>query len=137
MSNDTNVPEPDKPTSAVEVPGCDGDDRSTKSRRRRRNRRQRNKPVEVKFEGETPEMNKNVFQALTESNDRRQFTRTMEALERYINKKLKYPGDLRSLYQSLELPVLVDPVDISATDAQNPAKLLVWSENKKTYLKRK
>ena len=39
--------------------------------------------------------------------------------------------------QELTLPRLYDPVDISETDAKNVAKTLVWTEEKKAYLKRK
>ena len=136
MTNEGDEPTPGPPNSSGDVSGNDGDDKSTKTRRKRRNRRQRNNR-ENNFAGETAEMNRNVFQTLTESNDRRQFTKTVEALERYINKKLRYPGDLKSLYQKLEMPTLVDPPDITEEDAKNMAKSLVWSEKKKSYLKRK
>ena len=59
----------------------------------------------------------------------------IEALERYCNKTLRFPGDIMSLYQDLTLPVLVD-LDIPPTEANNPAKLLVWQEKKKSFLKK-
>ena len=40
------------------------------------------------FKGETSEMQGHVFQTFAESGSRRQFKKTTEALERYINKKL-------------------------------------------------
>ena len=77
----------------------------------------------------------NIFQTLAKSGNRRQFTKTVEALELYYNKKLRFTGDLKSLYQDLTLPILVEPPDISSTEAKNAAKLLVWQEKKKSFLK--
>ena len=110
----------------------DGDEQSVRTRRRRRQRRQRNKNKEKAFVGETAEMNENVFQTLTESGDRRQFTKTLEALERYINKKLRYPGDLKSLYQDLSKPVLVDPPYLTDAEAKTLAKHLFGRKRRNT-----
>ena len=140
MSNGNDGPEPEAPTSAVDAFGQDTNERSTSSRskRRSRNKRQRFKnKTENLFTGETVEMNKNVFQTLPESNDHTQFTTSLEALERYINKKLRYPRDLNSLHQRLTMPTLMNPADITADHAKNAAKLLVWSKNKKELLKEK
>ena len=66
------------------------------------------------------------FLTLIKSGNRRQFTKTIEALERYYNKKLRFYGDFKSLYQNLILPVLVGPPVITSTEAKNPAKLSMW-----------
>ena len=94
MSNTTYEITPivtESATSGVVTQNLEGDDQSIRSRRRRRNCRPKSKIKENYFKRETVEMNENVFQTLTESGDRRQFTKTVEALERDINKKLKYP----------------------------------------------
>ena len=81
-------------------------------------------------------MKGNVFQTLAESKNRQQFLKTVEALERYSNKKLKHLGDLQHLFQMHELPTLKSPGDITDSEAKNPAKLLIWQEGMKSYLKR-
>ena len=83
------------------------------------------KPKVNSFKGETFEMHGYVFQKLAELGNRRQFTKTLEALDRYINKKLKFTGDMRSLYQRCESPKLTDPGDICEEDAQKPITLLL------------
>ena len=42
-------------------------------------------------------MNGHVFQCFNECEDKKHFSKTVEALGEYIAKKLKYPGDMVSL----------------------------------------
>lgn len=60
---------------------------------------------------------------------------TVKALERYINKKLRFLGNLRFLYQRYEDPRLEDPGGISDEDIKKPMKLLAWQEKTKAILK--
>jgi hypothetical protein len=46
---------------------------------------QKNKAI---FKGSTPEMNNNVFECYDEQSDRRQYAKTLEALEGYAKKNL-------------------------------------------------
>ena len=91
------------------------------------------KPKE-KFEGETPDMNGHVFQTYSESQDKRQFTKTMEALQHYVNKHCKFPRDMADLFQ-LKTPTVTEPADISSSDANNKLKIFKWTEKAKAYLK--
>jgi hypothetical protein len=43
-------------------------------------------------------MNGNVFECYEEQSDRRQYTKTVEALEGYVKKTLKYSEDLAPLF---------------------------------------
>ena len=43
-------------------------------------------------------MNANVFECYEEQSDRRQYSKTLEALESYVKKSLKYSEDLASLF---------------------------------------
>ena len=79
-------------------------------------------------------MNGHVYQTYSESQDKRQFTESMEALQRYSNKHCKYAGDIDDLY-ILKTPTVAEPADISLTDASDPIKMLKWTESTKTYLK--
>lgn len=108
--------------------GAQGDASFNTFRHRNKNRRFKRgtKYRKNTFKGETHEMQGNVFQTLAESGDRRQFVKTLEALERYINKKLKYPGDVKSIYETITAPLLKDPGDINDKDANNKGKLLMW-----------
>ena len=48
----------------------------------------------INFVGETADMNGHVFQTFNESQNKRKFTKTVETLQRYVNKNGKYAGDL-------------------------------------------
>lgn len=43
-------------------------------------------------------MNGNVFECYEEQSDRRQYAKTLEALEAYVKKSLKYSEDLAVLF---------------------------------------
>ena len=58
----------------------------TGQRDKNSNKKKKNMPKRVYFDGETEAMQGHVFQTFAESGNRRQFTKTVEALERYINK---------------------------------------------------
>jgi hypothetical protein len=46
-------------------------------------------------------MNGHVFQCFNECEDKKQFSKTVEALGEYIAKRLKYPGDMASPHKRL------------------------------------
>ena len=46
-------------------------------------------------------MNGHVFQCFNECEDKKHFSKTVEALGEYIAKKLKYPGHMASLTKKL------------------------------------
>jgi hypothetical protein len=80
-------------------------------------------------------MNGHVFQTFNESQDKRQYTKTLEALQRYVNKNCKYASDLDELFK-LEEPTITRPEDISAEDVKDQIKLLKWTEDAKAYIRR-
>ena len=86
---------------------------------------------EQTFRGETPGMAGHVFQAFGEMNDKRQFNKTVEALGRYINKKMDFSEDMKSLYVNLKNPILTEPKIITEAEAQSPIKLLLQQEDVK------
>lgn len=53
----------------------------------------------ITFKGETADMNGQLFQTFVESRNKRQFTKTMEALERYVNKNCNFSEDMSSLFK--------------------------------------
>jgi len=54
--------------------------------------------VRSTFKGNTEEVNGHVFQCFNECEDKKQFSKTVEALREYVDsKKLKYTGDMASL----------------------------------------
>jgi len=119
--------------------GGHGDDNTTNARNNTNastvSRNRIPKKPRPKFVGETVEMNGHVFQTFKESQDKRQYTKTMEALQRYVNKNCKYAGDLDSLFKP-EKPTITPPADISSDDATDTIKLLKWTESTKTYFRR-
>jgi hypothetical protein len=83
-------------------------------------------------------MNGHVFECYDEQGDRRQYTKTVEALEAYVKKQLTYSEDLSSLFaEDMKAPVISEPLD-PAADEKTPTKLqeMVYIEQVKGYVKR-
>ena len=67
-------------------------------------------------------MNGQVFQTFVESNDQKQFTRTIESLGRWASVMLKQSGDLLPIYRELQNLTINEPEMLSDDDdAANPA----------------
>jgi Reverse transcriptase (RNA-dependent DNA polymerase)/Zinc knuckle len=84
-------------------------------------------------------MNGNVFECYDEQQDRRQFAKTMEALEAYVKKNLRYAEDLSNLFlDDMVAPAVEEPVDPAADGTTKPTKLqeMVYIEQVKGYVKR-
>jgi hypothetical protein len=63
-----------------------------------------------RFKGDTEQMNGHVFECYDEQSDRRQFAKTIEALEGYAKKHLTFSDDLAPLSASVpSLPALSRP----------------------------
>jgi hypothetical protein len=68
------------------------------------------RPRSTGFRGTTIEMGGNVFECYEEQTDRRQYIKTVDALQGHVKKTMKYPEDLASLFASeCRMPVLVRP----------------------------
>ena len=81
-------------------------------------------------------MNGNVFECYDEQTDRRQYAKTVEALEGYAKKTLKYAEDLATLFATeMRLPSLEKPMR-PGTDADE-TDLAIWNEDIRDYAKRK
>jgi hypothetical protein len=77
------------------------------------------------FQGNTEGMNSNVFQCHNETQDRQQFDKTIDALYEYINKELKFAGDVSTL---------CDTFDVIDLNTVQPDDL---NKNKKSLFKKK
>ena len=87
------------------------------------------------FKGTTLEMNSNVFECYDEQTDRRQYARTLEALDGYVKKGMKYSEDLAPLFAAqMTQPVIEKPTSPGA-DADE-TDTLIWKEDVKEYSKR-
>ena len=81
-------------------------------------------------------MNGNVFECFEEQTDRRQFTKTLEALEAYVKKTLKFAEDLAQLFaEEMETPVLELPVALD--DDASVVEKAIWAEELREFVKRK
>lgn len=95
------------------------------------------------FKGTTPAMNGHVFECYDEQSDRRQFTKTVKALESHVKKTMKNPEDLASLFAPQpSLPVLTKPPKPLALSGKvdNPpdeGDLEVWKQDLRELSKRK
>jgi hypothetical protein len=90
------------------------------------------------FKGATPEMNGNVFECYDEQYDRRQYTKTVEALESYVKKNITNSEDLQSLFaDETKEPAINEPED-PEEDGAKATKLqgIVYIEQVKGYVKR-
>jgi hypothetical protein len=54
-------------------------------------------------------MNGHVFEFFNKCEDKKQFSKTVEALREYIAKELKYPGDMASLTKDFVRPEIRRP----------------------------
>jgi hypothetical protein len=80
-------------------------------------------------------MHGNVFECYEEQNDRRQFTKTLAALEGYVKKKLKLSEDLAPMFApDMSDPVIDKPSDLDANPTETDK--LIWQEEIKEYVQR-
>ena len=128
--------------NAITAPpnGTTGSQRTNGSRGRGRGRRggrggRGPGPARTNFRGTTDDMNGQVFECYEEQSDRRQYSRTLEALEGYVKKSLKYSEDLATLFaDKMEAPTVSMPMD----PGKDPSKTaeMIWAEEVKEYVKR-
>ncbi|KAI2506981.1 hypothetical protein MHU86_7478 [Fragilaria crotonensis] len=94
------------------------------------------RPRSTGFKGTTTEMNGNVFECYDEQTDRRQYAKTVEALEGYAKKSLKYAEDLATLFATeMQLPNLEKPM--RPGEGADETDLAIWNEDIRDYAKRK
>ena len=87
------------------------------------------------FKGSTSEMNGNVFECFEEQGDRHQYAKTVEALQGYMQKSMKYSEDLAPLFApTMALPTIELPVD----PGEKPTRIqeAVWNGEMAEYVKR-
>lgn len=85
------------------------------------------------FKGDTANMQGHVFQTFGEANDRMQFNKTVEALGHYINRNLKNPGDLVTLYKRIDDPTIAPPDEISNDQFANEREAWNWKEDMRRF----
>ena len=88
------------------------------------------------FKGSTPGMNRHVFQVFGESTDKQQFTKTLEALEVYINKTVDYPKDMASSCKNVKVTEIKEPEDLTDAEKKSETKKLIWKTKVQTYVRR-
>ena len=110
-------------TGAPSVAGTGTASRSRRGRRSGRGAGNSKKPSNSKpsaqalsFKGETPDMNKHVFQCPGEGHIEKKFGNTVEALGAYIMKKMKHPKDVTALWKKIEEPVIARPTNIDPAE---------------------
>jgi hypothetical protein len=81
-------------------------------------------------------MNGHVFQCNYESNDKQQFSKTIEALAEYIAKNIKYAKDVASLCKTGKLIPIKEPADLSVEDKKSETKVLIWKSTVQSYVTR-
>jgi hypothetical protein len=99
------------------------------------------RPQSTGFKGTSPEMNGNVFECYDEQTDRRQFAKTVEALQGYVKKSLKYSEDLSQIFAPKStMPVLANPVKPGLNpdgSDHNETDIELWKEDIKDLAKRR
>jgi hypothetical protein len=90
---------------------------------------QKNKAI---FKGSTPEMNNNVFECCDEQSDRRQYSKSLEALQAYVKKNLRHPDDLAKLFgEEMKEPTVAKPTALLTT-ATEMDKLILSKKSRNT-----
>jgi len=87
------------------------------------------------FKGNTEEMNGHVFQCFNECDDKKQFSKTVEAVGEYIAKKLKYPGNMDSVTKDLVLPTIPKPEELDPEET-NLLDKTIWNKKVTSYCTR-
>jgi hypothetical protein len=78
-------------------------------------------------------MNSHVFECYEERGDRTQYQKTVEVLGEYAAKNLKYPEDLKTIFEDdMKTPILVMPADIA--DTATKRELVIWEASLKSYV---
>ena len=91
--------------------------------------------VRSTFKGNTEEMNGHVFQCFNECEDKKHFSKTVEALGEYIAKKLKYPGDMVSLTKDFVKPEIPKPTELEVSET-NRLVIAIWEKKVSAYCTR-
>ena len=81
--------------------------------------------------GNTKEVNGHVFQCFNKCEDKKQFSKTVEALGEYIAKKLKYPGDMAFLTKDFVRPEIPKPTELEVSETN---RLVIASGRRKCQL---
>jgi hypothetical protein len=80
-------------------------------------------------------MNGNVFECFEEQLDRRQYAKTVEALDAYIKKNMTYSADMTPLFATkMAVPVIDLPGDLAAGAGETMK--MIFAEEVKEYVKR-
>jgi len=87
------------------------------------------------FKGNTEEMNGHVFQCFNECEDKKYFSKTVEALGEYIAKKLKYPGNMVSLTKDFVRLVIPKPTELEVSET-NRLVIAIWEKKVPAYCTR-
>ena len=91
-------------------------------------------PRTTTFRGTTPEMGGHVFECYEEQTDRRQYAKTLEALEGHVKKTMKYAEDLSTFFgdemlaPEIERPAKPGPQADEVDEA-------IWKEELKEHVK--
>jgi len=81
-------------------------------------------------------MHGNVFECYSERNDRKQFTKTLEALQEYVKKTVRSPDDMAPLFgDTIKDPTVDEPDDLDKGAGR--LKQEIWKEEIKEFVKRK
>jgi len=108
----------------------------SRSRGNRQGSRATTKPrVRSTFKGNTEEMNGHVFQCFNECEDKKHFSKTVEALREYIAKKLKYPGDMVSLTKDFVRTEIPKPTELKVSET-NRLVIAIWEKKVSAYCTR-
>jgi hypothetical protein len=87
------------------------------------------------FKGNTSEMNNNVFECYDEQSDRRQYAKSLEALEAYVKKNLRHSDDLAKLFsEEMKEPTVTKPGALLSTATKTDE--MIFAEEIKEYVKR-
>jgi len=91
--------------------------------------------VRSTFKGNTEEINGHVSQCFNECEDKKQFSKTIEALGEYIAKKLKYPGNMASLTKDFVRPEIPKPTELEVSET-NRIVIAIWEKKVSAYCPR-
>ena len=128
-------------------PKGNGPNNQRRNNRRSNNRDNNNRTTgnnnthdsKLSFKGSTKGMNGHVFSVYHESTDKRQFSKTIKALQLYVggSSNFKYADDLEPLFRSQQLPDIPKPSKPDTYDSTNEVDVQILKQEVAEYMERR
>ena len=116
-------------------PGKDGKRNRRRGNGKRSNNNNSDNVQMSTFKGKYSEMNGQVFQCYDETNNRNQFEKTIEELDRYASTYMANAKDIKLMLKTLKETIFLEPADPSFTATRTAIR--IWEKEADIFVERK